>query len=105
MILNLQNNLFKTNPYEVYKEKNIEPKQWNKIWYKRKFLDYQINELCEFINTVWHIEITPKQLSRFLARYEMFIMIEPFIKKKESTIHIDYFPDNIKTFIKDYYNE
>jgi len=105
MILNLNNNLFTKNPYEIYEENNISRKNWNNIWYKRKFLEYQIRELCEYINTVLHIELTPKQLSRFLMRYEMFLLVEPFKKKKESTIHISYFPDNIKTFIKDYYNE
>lgn len=105
MILNLNNPLFKTNPMDIYREKNISQKEWNKIWYKRKFLEWQINELCEYIETVMHIDLTPKQLSRYLNRYEMHIMVEPFIKKKEATLHISYFPDNIKTFIKDYYNE
>ena len=105
MILNLKNNLFITDPYKIYQEQNISKKEWNNIWYKRKFLEYQIKELIEYIHVVLHKDISPKQLSRYLMRYEMYLLIESIIKKGESTIHISYFPDNIKSFIKDYYNE
>lgn len=105
MILNLNNNLFITNPLSIYREHGISNKEWNNIWYKRKFLEYQIKELVEYIQVVLHKDITCKQLSRFLMRYELYLLIQPLVKQNELTIHISFFPDNIKSFIKDYYNE
>lgn len=105
MILDLTNSFFKQDPFEVYKVYNISKEEWDKIWYKCKFLEYKPCELSEYINHILHKTITEKQLSRMLMRYEVYILTQPLIKKNEQTIHISYYPKNVLSFIKDYYHE
>jgi len=104
MILNLNDPFFAKDPFEVYRGLQIEKEDWNKIWYKKKFLEYRLEELVEYINVIMHKPVSRKQLSRCLMRYEVFLRTQSLIKRHEQTVHINYYPDNIKSFIKDYYH-
>ena len=105
MILDLTNSLFKQDPFEVFKEYGISREEWENIWYKSKFLEYKPRELSEYLRHILHKEVNDKQLSRFLMRYEVYILTQPLINRKDQTIHISYYPKNVISFIKDYYHE
>lgn len=101
MILNLNDKLFTKNPIDKF---DISKSDWNRLWYKKKFLSYQPRELNEYVKTILHIDINPRTLYRYLCRYEVYLMAQSLIARKENTVHITYFPDNLVSYIKEYYN-
>ncbi|TXG76601.1 hypothetical protein E6Q11_04340 [Candidatus Dojkabacteria bacterium] len=102
--MNLNDPIFTKNPFEIYLANNINAEEWGEIWYRKKFLEYKLEELVEYIHVIQHKSITRKQLARFLARYELYLRTQSLIKRNEQTIHISYYPENLKSFIKDYYH-
>ena len=104
MILNLTDPFFTKDPFETYERYNISRDEWNTIWYKKKFLDYRFDELVEYIHVIQKKKLTEKQLARLLMRYEVYLLTQVLLKRNEITVHITYFPKNLKSFIKDYYH-
>lgn len=104
MILNLTDPFFNKDPFDIYTRYKISLDEWNTIWYKRKFLNYRLDELVEYINVIQKKKLTQKQLSRLLMRYEVYLLTQVLLKRNEITVHITYFPRNLTTFIKDYYH-
>lgn len=104
MILNLNDTFFTKDPFEVMRSSNISRDEWDRIWYKRRFLEYRINELVDYMTAIMGKEINEKQLSRLLMRYEVWILTQPLLNRREQTIHISFYPKNVISFIKDYYH-
>lgn len=104
MILNLNDTFFTKDPFEVLESNNISRDEWDRIWYKRKFLEYRINELVEYMTAIMNKTINEKQLARLLMRYEVYLLTQPLLNRREQTIHISFYPMNVISFIKDYYH-
>jgi hypothetical protein len=105
MILDLNDPFFAKDPLEVYEKYNVNQDEWKQIWYHKKFLEYTLEELLEYVKVVLKKEnLTRKHLYRFLMRYEIYLKTQALIKRNEQTIHINFYPENAKSFIKDYYH-
>jgi hypothetical protein len=105
MILNLSHSIFIQNPLDIYLKLDITEKEWEKIWYRGKYLLYEFPELYEYVTGILKKDMSKKMLDRCIKRYEVFLLTQSLLNRKEQSIHITYYPKHVHSFIKDYYHE